>query len=302
MRAPHVDASPDQGRLLLAGTPIGDSRYASEALRDALLGADVIAAEDTRKFVELCRRMGIHPEARVVSFFEGNEAERTPGLVDDIQSGSVVVLVTDAGMPSISDPGFRLVNSCIDHGLQVSAIPGPSAVLTAVALSGLPSDRFCFEGFLPRKAAARRTALAGLAKEERTMVFFEAPHRLHAFLTDAATVLGEDRRGAIARELTKPYEEVIRGPLRELVDWSAGEVRGEVTVVIAGAKPEVPELHDVVVRVEELIGGGMKRTAAVAQVARESGADRHVLYDEVCHHNAQSSEGDQSTSPSRDNS
>ncbi|MCL1923742.1 MAG: 16S rRNA (cytidine(1402)-2'-O)-methyltransferase [Propionibacteriaceae bacterium] len=283
MRAHSFDASAPSGKLLLAGTPIGDSRYASDALRKALLSADIIAAEDTRKFVQLCHRIDIHPTARMVSFFEGNETERTPGLIEDISRGSVVVLVTDAGMPSISDPGYRLVTACLDSGLLVSAVPGPSAVLTALAVSGLATDRFCFEGFLPRKAGARRTRLSGLRTEQRTMVFFEAPHRLSDFLDDAISVFGRERRSAIARELTKPHEEVIRGPLCELADWSTGEVRGEVTVVIAGATPEVPSMDDLVVRVEELVAQGMKRTAAIGQVARETGADRHVLYDEVCH-------------------
>ncbi|MDR0488666.1 MAG: 16S rRNA (cytidine(1402)-2'-O)-methyltransferase [Propionibacteriaceae bacterium] len=273
--------NPSTGLLLLAGTPIGDSRYVSEALRQGLLTADVIAAEDTRKFADLCRRAEVRPQARVVSYFEGNEAQRTPSLIADMESGSVVVLVTDAGMPSVSDPGFRLVTACIEKGISVSAIPGPSAVLTALALSGLNTDRFCFEGFLPRKQGQRRTRLQGLAAEDRTMVFFEAPHRLHDFLSDATEILGPDRRAAICRELTKTYEEVIRNDLASLATWSEREVRGEITIVVAGALPLTPDIDDLVNQVNTLLASGIKRTAAVAQVSARTGADRHELYDAV---------------------
>lgn len=266
------------GALVLAGTPIGSSADASQTLRDTLLGADLIAAEDTRKFVTLARRLGIHPEARVVSYFEGNEASRTGELVDAVASGQRVVLVTDAGMPSVSDPGYRLVVACVEAGLKVTAVPGPSAVLTALAVSGLPVDRFCFEGFLPRKAGERGRRLAGLAAEERTMVFFEAPHRLADFLTDAARELGAERRGAICRELTKPYEEVVRGPLSELAEWAAGGVRGEVTVVVEGAAQQATTTGDAMELVRQAMAGGAKLSAAVADVARVTGANRKELY------------------------
>ena len=277
------DANPaptaDDGLLLLAGTPIGDTRYVCEALRSALENADVIAAEDTRKFADLCRRAGVRPTARVISYFEGNEAERTGDLVSLLEAGSTIVLVTDAGMPSVSDPGFRLVNAAIEAGVRVSAIPGPSAVLTALAVSGLATDRFCFEGFLPRKSGQRRTRLEHLRNEERTMVFFEAPHRLHDFLFDAASVFGADRRGAICRELTKTYEEIVRAPLANLVEWSAGEVRGEITIVVSGAPPEIPPMDDLVAQVASRISSGEKRSSAVSSVAATYGVDRRELYD-----------------------
>jgi len=277
---PHPSTA-GEGLLLLAGTPIGDARYVCEALRSALMTADVIAAEDTRKFADLCRRADVRPSARVVSYFEGNEAERTPDLLRSLTEGATVVLVTDAGMPSVSDPGFRLVSACVEADVRVSAIPGPSAVLTALAVSGLGTDRFCFEGFLPRKSGQRRTRLDRLKTEERTMVFFEAPHRLHDFLSDAAQWLGPDRQAAICRELTKTYEEVIRGPLADLVTWSDKEVRGEITVVVAGATPEPPALADLVAQVTALLTAGEKRSTAVATVAATHGVDRRELYDAV---------------------
>jgi len=245
------------------------------------MSAQVIAAEDTRTFSDLCRRMGIDPPGHIVSYFEGNEIVRTGLLVNQIYDGATVVLVTDAGMPSISDPGFRLVAACVNAGLPVSAIPGPSAVITALALSGLPTHRFCFEGFLPRKSGKRQSRLQGLAHEERTMVFFEAPHRLRDFLTDAATIFGSDRRGAICREMTKPHEEVVRGTLTELVAWAESSVRGEVTVVISGETPEPPSMEEMVARVQALMADGVKYTTAVRKVAAKTGTDRHELWDRM---------------------
>jgi 16S rRNA (cytidine1402-2'-O)-methyltransferase len=220
-------------------------------------------------------------QAKVVSYFEGNESARTPDLVARLVDGATVVLVTDAGMPSVSDPGFRLVRAAIDAGVAVSAVPGPSAVLTALAVSGLDCDRFCFEGFLPRKAGPRRARLAALASEERTMIFFEAPHRLADFLDDAASGFGADRSAAICRELTKTYEEVIRGPLSQLADWAHGEVRGEITVVIAGAQPPQLGVDDLIPQVNARIAAGEKRSAAVAAVAASARVDRRELYDAV---------------------
>ena len=266
------------GVLILAATPIGSSEDASQKLRDALTSADLIAAEDTRRFLTLTRRLGIAPRAKVVSYFEGNEATRTRELVVAVAAGQRVVLVTDAGMPSVSDPGYRVVTACIDEGLRVTAVPGPSAVLTALAVSGLPVDRFCFEGFLPRKAGERRRRLAKLAAEERTMVFFEAPHRLDDFLSDAAAELGAERPAAVCRELTKPYEEIIRGPLSDLATWAAGEVRGEVTVVIAGAEPQETSAVDALALVRQAMAGGAKLSAAVAEVAKVTGTNRKELY------------------------
>lgn len=267
--------------MLLAGTPIGDMRYVHEALRDALGAADVIAAEDTRRFADLCRRAGLTVTARVVSYFEGNEVARTPELVAAMATGATVVLVTDAGMPSVSDPGFRLVRACIEAEVRVSAVPGPSAVLTALAVSGLDTDRFCFEGFLPRKGGPRRARLERLRTEDRTMVFFEAPHRLGEFLADAAASLGEDRRAAVCRELTKTYEEVVRDTLAGLTNWAQGEVRGEITVVIAGADAAAADIGTLVSQVQGLIDSGVKRSAAVAQIARAARVDRRELYDAV---------------------
>ena len=251
------------------------------ALRDAIAAADVIAAEDTRKFADLARRAELTWTAKVTSYFEGNEAERTPELVAAMTGGATVVLVTDAGMPSVSDPGFRLVSASITAGIPVSAIPGPSAVLTALAVSGLPTDRFCFEGFLPRKAGPRRARLGALAAEDRTMVFFEAPHRVAAWLEDAVSAFGADRTAAVCRELTKTYEEVIRGTLGELAQWAAGEVRGEITLVVAGAPPVPPTQDALISQVRTLIAAGAKPSAAVAQVAAATGTDRRALYDAV---------------------
>ncbi len=229
------------GLLVLAGTPIGDPRDAPSRLKDELSAADVIAAEDTRRLRRLTTELGVVTSARLVSYFEGNESARTPELVDALTSGARVLLVTDAGMPSVSDPGYRLVAAAVDAGIRVTAVPGPSAVLTALALSALPVDRFCFEGFLPRKAGERSRRLADLRAEDRTMVFFEAPHRLAASLGAMRDVFGGDRAAAVCRELTKTYEEVRRGPLNELAAWAAGDVRGEITVVVAGvAASELP--------------------------------------------------------------
>ena len=264
---------------MLAGTPIGDAADASPALVRTLTEADVIAAEDTRQLQLLLRRLGVATDAQVVSYFEGNEASRTPGLVEAMADGQVVVLVTDAGMPSVSDPGYRLVVAAIEAGLRVTSVPGPSAVLTALALSGLPVDRFCFEGFLPRKAGERRRQLAGLATEPRTMVFFEAPHRLAEFLSDAADALGVDRRAAVCRELTKPYEQVVRGPLAELADWASEPPRGEVTVVIQGAPQAADDWESALDRVRVRVNGGARLSEAVAEVARETGLRRKGLYE-----------------------
>jgi len=266
------------GSLILAATPIGSSTDASQALRDAIASADIIAAEDTRRFLTLTKRLGIEPVGRIVSYFEGNESARTGELVEAVAGGARVVLCTDAGMPSVSDPGYRVVVACVERGLRVTAVPGPSAVLTALAVSGLPVDRFCFEGFLPRKSGERRRRLGKLAAEERTMVFFEAPHRLAAFLTDAAAELGDERPAAVCRELTKPYEEVRRGGLAELAGWAAEGVRGEVTIVVAGAEDIEVSTDEAVRLVFRAMDGGAKLSAAVAEVAKATGANRKELY------------------------
>jgi 16S rRNA (cytidine1402-2'-O)-methyltransferase len=268
------------GLLVLAGMPIGDVEDASPALLRALRTADVVAAEDTRRFQAFLGRAHATCDARVVSYFEGNEAGRTPELVELLREGLTVVLVTDAGMPSVSDPGYRMVAAAIEAGVRVTAVPGPSAVLTALALSGLATDRFCFEGFLPRKAGPRRAALAELAAERRTMVFFEAPHRLAEMLADAATVLGSERSAAVCRELTKTYEEVRRGGLAELASWAADGVLGEITVVVAGLPAsERRPLSEALAEVRQRVAEGEKRSAAAAAVAARTGHDRHELYD-----------------------
>ena len=267
------------GILVLAGTPIGDPADASPRLAHELAAADVVAAEDTRRLRRLCRDLGVEVGGRVVSYFEGNETSRTPDLVEALRAGERVLLVTDAGMPSVSDPGYRLVAAAVEAGLPVTAVPGPSAVLTALAVSGLPVDRFCFEGFLPRKAGERSRRLAELAAEPRTMVFFEAPHRTAAALEAMASALGDDRPAAVCRELTKTYEEVRRGGLRELAAWAAEGVRGEVTVVVAGAEPAVAAPADLVGEVRALVGSGTRLKEATAAVAAAHGVSRRELYE-----------------------
>lgn len=269
-----------QGLLVLAGMPIGDVEDASPALLRAIRSADVVAAEDTRRFQGFLKRAQATCEARVVSYFEGNEAGRTPELVEILQQGSTIVLVTDAGMPSVSDPGYRLVAAAINAGIRVTAVPGPSAVLTALAVSGLATDKFCFEGFLPRKAGQRSAALAELASERRTMVFFEAPHRLSEMLAAAADAFGGQRSAAVCRELTKTYEEVRRGGLADLAAWASTGVLGEITVVVSGAPSgERPPLEEALAEVKARVAAGEKRSVAAANVAAKTGHDRHELYD-----------------------
>jgi 16S rRNA (cytidine1402-2'-O)-methyltransferase len=271
------------GLLVLAATPIGHVGDAPPRLAAELAGADVVAAEDTRRLRRLCRGLGVEPTGRVVSYFEGNEQARTPVLLESLVAGERVLLVTDAGMPSVSDPGYRLVAAAVAAGIGVTAVPGPSAVLTALAVSGLPVDRFCFEGFLPRKAGERQRRLAGLAAEERTLVFFESPHRTRATLAAMAEAFGDDRAGAVCRELTKTHEEVRRGPLAELADWAADGVRGEVTLVVAGAVPAAAPADPTAWReaVAGLTDRGTTRKDAIAQVARSSGVPKREVYDAV---------------------
>ncbi|QDP98987.1 16S rRNA (cytidine(1402)-2'-O)-methyltransferase [Microlunatus elymi] len=266
--------------IVLAATPIGDSRDASPRLLDEFRQADVIAAEDTRRLQRLLDRLDVSSEARVLSYFEGNEAGRTPQLLEAARSGSRVLLVTDAGMPSVSDPGYRLVAAAAEAGVRVTAVPGPSAVLTALAVSGLPVDRFCFEGFLPRKPGERRRRLAELAGEPRTLVFFESPHRCAEMLADLAGAFGDDRPAAVCRELTKTYEEVRRGGLAELAGWAEDGVRGEITIVVSGASGDGRGVStdDAVAEVAELTTGGMKLKPAVALVAERHKLAKNALY------------------------
>lgn len=269
----------NNGTLVLAATPLGDSRDASPRLVDALASSDVIAAEDTRKTRSLAAALGATLTGKVVSFYDAVETSRIGGLVAAIEQGQTVLLVTDAGMPSVSDPGFRLVAACVEKGLPITCLPGPSAVTTALALSGLPCERFCFEGFAPRKDGERRRFFAALAEEPRTAVFFESPHRIAATLATAAEVLGADRRAAVCRELTKTYEEVRRGGLGELAEWAADGLRGEITVVVEGARPRTKEIGDLVDEVRGLTGDGMRLKDAAAQVAAAHGVSKKALYD-----------------------
>jgi 16S rRNA (cytidine1402-2'-O)-methyltransferase len=271
------------GVLVLAATPIGDPQDAPPRLVRLLAEADVVAAEDTRRLRRLVAALGVQPAGRVVSYHEHNEQARAAELVDAAAGGATVLVVTDAGMPSVSDPGLRVVRAAAAAGVRVTAVPGPSAVLTALALSGLATDRFCFEGFLPRRDGERGRALAELAAERRTMVFFEAPRRLAATLGAMAAAFGAGRPAAVCRELTKTYEEVRREPLGDLAAWAAtGEVLGEVTVVVAGSPPPDPSALDV----SELAGTVLQRVAAgerlkdaVAVVAASTGASKRALYD-----------------------
>ena len=271
------------GELVLVGTPIGNLDDASARLGAVLSEADVIAAEDTRRLRALCARLSVSPTGQVISYFDGNEAQRAPQLVQQMVDGAKLALVTDAGMPGVSDPGYRLVRAAIDAGVPITVVPGPSAALTALVLSGLPVRRFCFEGFAPRKPGERARHLAELAGETRTMVFFEAPHRLAGFLAAAAEAFGHDRPGAICRELTKPYEQVVRATLSELAQWAADGVRGEIAVVIAGraapsgGTPLAVALEDVAA----LVAAGTPTSAAVASVAEATGLRRKALYDAV---------------------
>nr|WP_196789675.1 16S rRNA (cytidine(1402)-2'-O)-methyltransferase [Streptomyces caniscabiei] len=268
----------------MAGTPIGEIADAPPRLAQELAGADVVAAEDTRRLRRLTQALGVQPGGRIVSYFEGNEAARTPELVEALVGGARVLLVTDAGMPSVSDPGYRLVAAAVEKDIRVTAVPGPSAVLTALALSGLPVDRFCFEGFPPRKAGERLARLREVAEERRTLVYFEAPHRLDATLAAMAEAFGAGRRAAVCRELTKTYEEVKRGPLGELAEWAAAGVRGEITVVVEGAPEKGPEeldAEELVRRVRVREEAGERRKEAIAAVAVEAGVPKRSVFDAV---------------------
>ncbi|AKS32722.1 16S rRNA (cytidine(1402)-2'-O)-methyltransferase [Mycolicibacterium goodii] len=270
------------GKLLIGATPLGQPSDASARLVSALKQADIVAAEDTRRIRALAQALDVTPAGRVLSFFDQNEAGRVPGLVEEIAAGATVLVVSDAGMPLINDPGYRLVAACVDAGLPVSCLPGPSAVTTALAVSGLASDRFCFEGFAPRKHAARMTWLRTLANETRTSVFFESPRRLAETLHDAVDALGSDRRVVVCRELTKTHEEIKRGTLAELAEWADDGVLGEITVVLAGATPTA-DLPTLVAEVEELVAAGTRVKDACGQViADHPGApSKRELYDAV---------------------
>lgn len=266
------------GTLWLVGTPIGNLKDVTDRARETLARVDVIACEDTRRTGRLLKSLAIESRARLVSYFEANERKRVPELVADLRAGRDVALVSDGGMPALSDPGYRLIRACLDEGVEVDVVPGPAAPVAALVLSGLPTDRFAFEGFLPKKGGARRERLAAVAGDPRTLVFFESPVRLAAFLDDALHVLG-DRRGAVVRELTKMHQEVVRGRLSELTARIRGEVKGEVTVVLEGAPEPAPaDLGALVEKVRALMAEGASRKEASARVAEESGVSRRTLY------------------------
>ena len=264
--------------LWLAATPIGNLGDASPRLREALAGADVIAAEDTRRTAQLLRLLGIEQRPELIALHDHNERDRAASIVDRADTEEVL-LVSDAGMPTVSDPGFRVVQLAVQRGVAVSAIPGPSAVVTALAVAGLPTDRFAFEGFLPRKAGERARALRALAAERRTLVFFEAPSRIADTLAALAREFGDERPAAVCRELTKLHEEVRRGSLGELAEWAAQGVRGEIVLVVGGApeRSASPEaaLDEVLARIE----GGERMKDAARAVAETTGLSARDLYE-----------------------
>lgn len=263
--------------LLLAATPIGNLGDASPRLREAFASADLIAAEDTRRTAQLLSLLGIERRGELVALHDHNERDRAAAVVDRAETGDVL-LVSDAGMPTVSDPGFRVVQLATERGVQVSAIPGPSAVLTALAVSGLPTDRFAFEGFPPRKAGERSRAFDALASERRTLVFFEAPSRVAGTLAALAAAFGADRPAAVCRELTKLHEEVRRGALSELAEWAAGGVRGEIVLVVGGAPEIAASPDDALARVRSLVDGGTRLKDATRQVAEATGLSARELY------------------------
>ena len=271
------------GRLVLGGAPLGQPGDVGPRLREVLASADVLAVEDTRRLHRLASDLGVTFTGRVVTFHESVEQARLPGLLAALTDGATVLLLTDAGMPSVSDPGYTLVRAAIDAGVPVTSVPGPSAVTTALAVSGLPVDRFCFEGFLPRRGGERRSLLASLAGERRTMVFFESPHRLADSLVDAAAAFGDTREAAVCRELTKTYEEIRRGGLAELAAWAAEGVKGEITLVVAGAPVRAvsmtPAELAAAVAAEE--AAGATRKDAIRAVVTRTGLPKRTVYDAV---------------------
>jgi 16S rRNA (cytidine1402-2'-O)-methyltransferase len=255
---------------------------ASKRLIDTLSKADIIAAEDTRKARRLFQDLNLDINASVISLFEENESEKIPDLISKLKDGKTIVVISDAGTPAVSDPGYKLVNKAIEENISITVLPGPSAVISALVLSGLPTDRFSFEGFIPRKGKDRTEILNNLNKESRTMILFESPRRTKDTLEDILEITGENRKAAVVREISKTYEEVIRGTIKELVDWATkNEVLGEITLVIAGLdnskKPEVDE--DAIKSVKDLVSKGMSFKDAVAQISAQRGLSRSKLYD-----------------------
>ncbi len=268
--------------LILACLPIGDSRDASAHLIQVIQKVQYVAAEDSRKFARLCQDLDIKHNAKVISFFEGNESEKLEELKNLLELQKDLLVVTDAGAPGISDPGYRLIRAALQSNVEIKVLPGPSAVTTALLLSGLPTDRFCFEGFPPRTQGARAKWFEELAQQERTIIFFEAPHRITECLIDAADAFGLDRSGAICREMSKNYEEVVRGSIAELISWAKSkEILGEITVVIAGFDPASRQMadEDLIKRVLELEEIGETRKEAIAQVAKKYAVAKRVVFD-----------------------
>lgn len=279
--SPDDTAALRPGTITLAATPLGNLGDATPRLKAALAEADVIASEDTRRTRQLAQALGVTLRGRVISNFDHNEQSRAADFIDAARRGARVLLVSDAGMPAVSDPGFPLVEAAHDAGIPVTCLPGASAVTTALALSGLRVGRFCFDGFAPRKDGARRQWLQSLVAEQRACCFFESPHRIGSTLTVAAEVLGPARRAAVCRELTKLHEEIRRGTLAELAEWAADGLRGEITVVIEGASADAaaPSLEDLAVQAAELAAGGLRLKEACAQLAAEFGVSKKELYD-----------------------
>ena len=268
--------------LILACLPIGDVRDASAHLIESIQNATYVAAEDSRKFARLCQELNIKHHAKVITFFEGNESEKIDELTSLLKSQKDVLVVTDAGAPGVSDPGYRLIRAAVESDVKIKVLPGPSAVVTALLLSGLPTDRFCFEGFPPRTQGARIKWFNDLAQEERTIIFFEAPHRIVESLKDAGDAFGLDRIGAVCREMSKHYEEVVRGELSQLIEWAESkDILGEITIVISGFDPGTREFDSAqlvqMVLNQESAGEGRKE--AIAQVAKETGISKRVVFD-----------------------
>jgi 16S rRNA (cytidine1402-2'-O)-methyltransferase len=279
------------GRIVLAATPIGNLADASARLIEALSTADIVAAEDTRRTLDLARGLGISIPGRLVALHDHNERERADALVADAAAGAFVVLVSDAGMPTVSDPGFRVVQAAVAAGVEVSVIPGPSAALAALAVSGLATDRFTFEGFVPRKAGERAKAFAALATEQRTLVFFEAPHRLSESLAAMAEAFGADRAASVSRELTKTFEETRRGGLAELAAWALPGVRGEIVVCVAGAPPTALDVADAVAEAVGRVQAGERAKEVAAELAPLAGVAARDLYAAIVAARAAAREG-----------
>ena len=270
------------GQLILAATPLGNILDASPRLKETLEQADLIAAEDTRRAKRLFADLNLEIKAPVISLFEENEIEKIPDIIEKLKSGLKVVVISDAGTPAISDPGYRLVTKAIEENISITVIPGPSAVLSALVLSGLPTDRFSFEGFIARKGKERIEILNNLNTQSRTMVIFESPRRTLQTLQDIQEIVGDDRKAAVVREISKTYEEVIRGSLKELVTWAnSKEVLGEITLVIAGVentgKKEVDD--QAIAEVKQLIAAGSSFKDAVQEVSTQRGLSRRELYE-----------------------